>query len=154
MTQTRILFICHGNICRSPAAEMVMRQLTEKMKDRFQIDSAATTTEEIGNEIYPPMRRSLMNHGIPLVPHRARKTTRSDYSAYDYIIGMDEENRYDLYRIYGGDPDGKVSLLMSWTGSDDEVSDPWYTRNFDKALNDIEKGCKGLLKAITNTQND
>lgn len=133
---------------------MVMRQLTADMKGRFQIDSAATTTEEIGNEIYPPMRRSLMNHGIPLVPHRARKTTRSDYGAYDYIIGMDEENRYDLHRIYGGDPEGKVSLLMSWAGINDEVSDPWYTRDFDRALSDIEKGCKALLKALSGARSE
>ncbi|MBQ8092441.1 MAG: low molecular weight phosphotyrosine protein phosphatase [Clostridia bacterium] len=145
---TKILFVCHGNICRSPAAEMVMRKLTAG-NEEYVIDSAATTTEEIGNEIYPPMRRTLMNHNIPLVPHRARKTTRADYGKYDYIIGMDEENRYDLHRIYGGDPEGKVSLLMSWAGEDAEVSDPWYTRDFDMALQDIMEGCKALYQTLT-----
>ena len=96
-----ILFICHGNICRSPAAEMVMKHLVQGSDGMYVIDSAATTNEEIGNEIYPPMRRTLMNHGIQLVPHRARKTTRKDYAFYDYIVGMDEENMEDLRYIYG-----------------------------------------------------
>jgi protein-tyrosine phosphatase len=146
----KILFICHGNICRSPAAEMVMKQLVQGSDGMYVIDSAATTNEEIGNEIYPPMRRTLMNHGIQLVPHRARKTTRKDYAFYDYIVGMDEENMEDLRYIYGGDPDGKLSMLMAWAGLNAEVSDPWYTRDFDRALEDIETGCKAMLKALQN----
>ena len=144
----RILFICHGNICRSPAAEMIMKQLTRDSRETYVIDSAATTNEEIGNEIYPPMRRTLINHGISLVPHRARKTTRKDYVLYDYIVGMDEENMEDLRYIYGGDPDGKLSSLMSWAGRNTEVSDPWYTRDFDRAFDDIYEGCKAMLKAL------
>ena len=144
----RILFICHGNICRSPAAEMVMKQLTQESHQMYTVDSAATTNEEIGNEIYPPMRRTLMNHGISLIPHRARKTTRKDYALYDYIVGMDEENMEDLRAIYGGDPDSKLSMLMSWAGLNTEVSDPWYTRDFDRAFEDIEKGCRAMLKKL------
>ena len=140
----RILFVCHGNICRSPAAAMVMRTLT----DHCEIDSAATTYEEIGNDIYPPMRRAMAARGIPILPHRARRTDRSDYGRYDYIIGMDEENRYDLLRIYRGDPEHKISLLMEWAGEAREVSDPWYTRDFEGALDDIERGCRGLAEMI------
>ncbi len=140
----KILFICHGNICRSPAAEMVMRTLAPDCA----VDSAATTTEELGNGIYPPMRRVLERRGIPLVPHRARQTTAADYGRYDYIIGMDEENRRDLLRIYHGDPEGKVSLLMAWAGEPREVSDPWYTRDFDQALEDIELGCRALAARL------
>lgn len=141
---TRILFICHGNICRSPAAEMVMRALTHDCV----IDSAATTYEEVGNGIYPPMRRALERRGIPIFPHRARRTDRSDYDKYDYIIGMDEENRCDLEYIYRGDPQGKISLLMEWAGERREVSDPWYTRDFEKALDDIERGCRALADKL------
>ena len=142
----KILFVCHGNICRSPAAEMVMRTLT----DHCMIDSAATSYEEIGNGVYPPMRRVLERRGIPVLPHSARLTDRSDYDKYDYIIGMDEENRYDLERIYRGDPQGKISLLMEWAGEKRVVSDPWYTRDFDKALDDIERGCRALAAALKN----
>ena len=140
----KILFICHGNICRSPAAEMVMRALTPE----YEIASAATTTDELGNPLYPPMKRVLDERGIPQVPHYARQTTYQDYRYYDYIIGMDEENRYDLNRIYRGDPDHKVSLLMEWAGEACEVSDPWYTRDFRKALDDIEQGCRALAAKL------
>ena len=140
----KILFVCHGNICRSPAAEMVMRTLAGE----WAVDSAATTREELGNEIYPPMRRALARRGIPIVPHRARQTTAADYGRYDYIIGMDEENRFDLLRIYHGDPADKISLLMEWAGERREVSDPWYTRDFEKALDDIERGCRALIMRL------
>ena len=140
----KILFICHGNICRSPAAEMVLRELMPEAR----VDSAATTTEEIGNGIYPPMRRALERRGIPLVPHRARQTVAADYHKYNYIIGMDEENRSDLNWIYHGDPEHKVSLLMEWAGERREVSDPWYTRDFDAALDDIVRGCRALAEKI------
>ena len=142
---TKILFICHGNICRSPAAEMVLRAMTQ---GGCLVDSAATTTEELGNELYPPMRRVMAARGIPLTSHRARQTTASDYARYDYIIGMDEENRYDLLRIYHGDPEHKISLLLEWAGEKREVSDPWYTRDFDLALDDIERGCRAITAAL------
>ena len=143
-TVIRILFICHGNICRSPAAEMVLRTLMPDAR----VDSAATTTEEIGNGIYPPMRRALERRGIPVLPHTARLTNAGDYRNYDYIIGMDAENRRDLNWIYRGDPDHKVSLLMEWAGESREVSDPWYTRDFDKALDDIERGCRAVAEKL------
>ena len=139
-----ILFICHGNICRSPAAQMVLQY----MMPEVQVDSAATTCEEVGNGLYPPMCRALERRGIPIVPHTARRTNMADYQKYDYIIGMDAENRDDLRWIYHGDPDHKVSLLMEWAGKSCEVSDPWYTRDFDKALDDIEVGCRAVAEAL------
>ena len=151
MTQTRILFICHGNICRSAAAEMVLRQMTEERRDLppLRIDSAAATREEIGNDIYPPMKRALQAAGYRCHPHAARQTTRADYGKYDYIIGMDDENLYDMKYIYGGDPDGKISLLLSWAGKPgQEIDDPWYTRDFTGALRQIEEGCEGLMHEL------
>ena len=142
---TKILFICHGNICRSVAAEMVMRALAPG----WAVASAATTAEELGNDIYPPMRKVLTERSIPMVHHCARMTRTSDYDKYDYIIGMDEENRADLLRIYHGDPAGKISLLMEWAGESREVSDPWYTRDFNRALNDIERGCRALRNKLS-----
>ena len=151
MTQTRILFICHGNICRSAAAEMVMRKLAEdsgRGRD-FLIDSAATSREEIGNDVYPPMKKALAAAGYVCYPHAARQTTRADYGKYDYIIGMDDENLWYMRSIYGGDPDGKISMLMDWAGEPGkEIDDPWYTRDFAGALRRIEDGCRGLLKAV------
>ena len=147
----RILFICHGNICRSAAAEMVLRQMTEQRRDLppVQIDSAAATREEIGNDIYPPMKRALQESGYRCEPHAARQTVRADYDRYDYLIGMDTENLYDMRRIYGGDPDGKISLLRAWAGEPGkEIDDPWYTRDFRGALRQIEDGCRGLLQFI------
>ena len=152
MTQTRILFICHGNICRSPAAEIVFRQLLEQngLQDRAEAASAAATAEEIGNDIYPPMRRVLLAHGVPCPRRAARQITRQDYGRYDLLIGMDDENLRDMRRVFGGDPDGKLSALMSWAGFPGRsVSDPWYTRDFEKAYRDIELGCRGLLENVT-----
>ena len=140
----KILFVCHGNICRSPAAQMVLRN----MMPEVQVDSAATTYEEVGNGLYPPMRRALERRGIPIVPHTARRTSIADYQKYDYIIGMDAENRDNLRWIYHGDPDHKVSLQMEWAGKSCEVSDPWYTRDFDKALDDIEVGCRAVAETL------
>ena len=150
MTQTRILFICHGNICRSAAAEMVLRQMAEERgRSGMRIDSAAATREEIGNDIYPPMKRALQAAGYTCHPHAARQTVRADYGAYDYIIGMDSENLYDMKYIYGGDPDRKISLLMDWAGCPGrEIDDPWYTRDFTGVLRQIEEGCGGLLRAL------
>ena len=150
MTQTRILFICHGNICRSVAAEMVLKQMAkeQRRKDLF-IASAAATREEIGNDIYPPMKRALQAAGYVCEPHAARQTVRADYGQWDYIIGMDDENLWDMKRIYGGDPEGKLSMLLDWAGKPGrEIDDPWYTRDFSEVLRQIEDGCRGLLKAL------
>ena len=148
---TKILFICHGNICRSAAAEMVMRKMAEDagMAGRLGIDSAATSREEIGNDIYPPMKKVLQAAGYPCHPHAARQTVRADYDRYDYLVGMDGENLWFMRRIYGEDPDGKVSLLMDWAGEPGtEIDDPWYTRDFRGALEQIEAGCRGLLRQL------
>ena len=150
MTQTRVLFVCHGNICRSTAAEMVLRQIArEQGRTDLRIASAATTREEIGNDIYPPMKKALAAAGYPCEPHAARQTTRADYSEWDYIIGMDDENLWDMKRIYGGDPDKKLSMLLDWAGMPGrEIDDPWYPRDFSGALRQIEDGCRGILKAL------
>ena len=147
---TKILFICHGNICRSAAAEVVMKQMVrEQGAERYVISSAATTREEIGNDIYPPMMRALEKAGYAPEPHAARQTTREDYRSWDYIICMDRENLDDLQRIYGGDPAKKVSLLADWAGKPGrEIEDPWYTRRFDSVLGQIEEGCRGLLEKL------
>ena len=147
----RILFICHGNICRSAAAEMVLRQKSaENMPEPgITVSSAAATREEIGNDIYPPMKSALERRHYQLYPHAARQTTRADYSQWDYIIAMDEENLWDLRRIYGGDPEEKISLLMDWAGQRGrEIEDPWYTRNFDRVLRQIEEGCDGIIRTL------
>ncbi len=147
----KVLFVCHGNICRSAAAEMVLRQMAAEagMETRVETGSAATTREEIGNDIYPPMKKALHAAGYFCHPHAARQTRREDYARWDFIIGMDEENMWDLRRIYDGDPEGKLSMLMDWAGKPGaEIDDPWYTRDFRGVLGQIEDGCKGLLKQL------
>lgn len=156
----KICFVCHGNICRSPMCEFIMKDLVRKAghEDEFEIASAATTSEEIwngiGNPVYPPAKRVLMAHGIGVPGNelgvgekRARLLKRSDYAHYDRIIGMDDENMYDMRSILGGDPDGKLSLLMDYTDRPGEVSDPWYTRDFNATWRDAYEGCQGLLDA-------
>ena len=152
MTQKRILFICHGNICRSVAAEMVLKQMArEQGRKDLIIASAAATREEIGNDIYPPMKKALLAARYQCEHHAARQTTRAEYSQWDYIIGMDDENMWDMKRIYGGDPEGKLSLLLSWAGQPGrEIDDPWYTRDFAGALRQIEEGCRGILNQAGN----
>ena len=144
----KILFICHGNICRSSAAEAVLKQMAEERGRRdLRIGSAAATREEIGNDIYPPMKRALQAAGYICARHAARQTVRADYAQWDRIIGMDEENMEDMRRIYGGDPEGKLSMLMDWAGKPGrEIDDPWYTRDFTGVLKQIEEGCRGILE--------
>ena len=146
----KVLFVCHGNICRSPMAEYVMKDLVKKSgcAERFFISSAATSQEEIGNPVYPPARRKLAEHGISCSGHSARQLVRSDYERYDYFIGMDQENLREMYRILGADPGQKLSLLMDHTERPGEVADPWYTRDFEATWRDVEDGCRRLLEAL------
>ena len=148
---TRILFICHGNICRSPMAEFVMKDLVRKagLESQFHIESAATSTEEIGNPVYPPARRKLAEHEISSDGHAARQLRNEDYDRFDLLIGMDKANLRNMYRICGGDFDGKIHLLMEYAGySEAEVADPWYTDNFEATWRDVLAGCQGLLDAL------
>ena len=140
----KILFVCHGNICRSPMAEYVMKYLVEQaqLTDQFLIESAATSTEEIGNPVYPPARRKLAEHGISCNGHAARQMTRADYSRYDLLIGMDSANLRNMTRIAGGDPEGKIRPLLY----DKDVADPWYTGNFEVTWQDVLHGCQALLE--------
>lgn len=141
---TRILFICHGNICRSVMAEMVMKHLAEQagVAEQFEIDSAAVSREEIGNDIYPPAKRKLHEKGIPFAFHAARQVTRADYDYYDHLICADRSNLRWLERIIGEDRDHKISLMMETR----DVSDPWYTGDFEEAYNDILLCCQALLR--------
>ena len=147
---TKILFVCHGNICRSPMAEFVMKDLVQKagLASQFHIESAATSREEIGNPVYPPARRKLAEHGITCVGHAARQLTRQDYDAFDLLIGMDSANLQNMRRICGGDPDGKLSLLMAHTGRPGDVADPWYTGDFEATWRDVLEGCQCLLEEL------
>lgn len=147
---THILFVCHGNICRSPMAEFIMKALIRKVgcEKAITVDSVAATTEEIGNDMYPPAKRMLAKKGIPFSPRRARLITASDYARADYILCMDEENLADLARLTCGDPEKKVSLLLSWAGRRGEVADPWYTGDFEETYDDLIEGCRALLKVV------
>ena len=144
----RILFICHGNICRSVMAHYIMQDMVNKMgrAEDFFIESAATSNEEIGNPIYPPARKKLNEVGVPIGTHRARRLAKSDYEEYDYLIGMDSENMYYIPRITGGDPEGKIYKLLSFAGLDKDIADPWYTGNFDETYDDIVCGLKAFLE--------
>ena len=145
----KILFICHGNICRSPMAEFVMKDLVKNagLEKEFLIESAATSTEEIGNPVYPPARRKLAEHGIDCSGKTARQLQRGDGERYDLLIGMDRANLRNMRRICGGD--GKIHLLMEYAGKPDrEVADPWYTGDFEATWQDVLAGCRGLLKSL------
>lgn len=146
----KILFVCHGNICRSPMAEFVMKDLVKKagLEDQFQIASAATSTEEIGNPVYPPARRKLAEHRISCTGKTARQLTRADYARYDLLMGMDRANIRNMNRICSGDPEGKIKLLLDFTDRPGDVADPWYTDDFDATWRDVLAGCGGLLRAI------
>ena len=147
----RILFVCHGNICRSPMAEYVMKGLVKKagLEKEFQIASAATSREEIGNPVYPPARRKLAEHGISCGGHAARQLRNDNYEEYDLLIGMDRANLRNMYHICGGDFDEKMHLLMEYAGHpNQEVADPWYTGDFEATWRDVLAGCQGLLKVL------
>ena len=144
----RILFLCHGNICRSPMAEFIFKDLVRKngLEDRFYIESAAVSTEEIGNSIYPPAKRCLNAHGIPFDKNKtARQITRADYDRFDLIIYMDRMNLRWLKWIIPDDPQNKIKLMMSYTGHDRDVADPWYTGDFETTYNDIMEASQMLL---------
>ena len=150
----KILFVCHGNICRSPMAEFILKDLVRKkgLSDQFYISSAATSTEEIwngvGNPVYPPAREKLAEHGIDCGGKRAVQLTRADYEKYDYLIGMDGANMRNMLRILGGDPERKVSKLLSFAGSGRDISDPWYTGDFEVTYRDVTEGCEAFLGQV------
>ncbi len=149
----KILFVCHGNICRSPMAEYVMKHLVHEagMDQHYAIASAATSTEEIGNPVYPPARRKLAEHGISCQGHAARQMTRADYDRYDLLVGMDSANIRNMTRIAGGDPKGKIVKLLDLVSLSsprygEDVSDPWYTGDFEATWQDVQEGCQALLE--------
>ncbi len=146
----RVLFVCHGNICRSPMAEFIMKDLVDKagLGDQFQIASAATSMEEYGNPIYPPAKRKLREHGITAEGHRARRMERRDYQDYDYLVGMEQYNIRNMLRIVGSDPDGKIHRLLDFTDQPGDIDDPWYTDDFTTAYEEILRGCQGLLSFL------
>lgn len=151
----KILFVCHGNICRSPMAEFIFKDLVRKCgrAEEFEVASCATSQEEIwngvGNPVYPPAREELAKHGIGCAGKRAVQLTKADYNHYDLLIGMDENNIRNMMRILGADPEGKVCKLMDYTDRGGDVADPWYSDRFDIAYRDIEEGCKALLEHLT-----
>ena len=146
----KILFVCHGNICRSPMAEFVMKDLVRKagLESQYYIESAATSTEELGNEVYPPAKRKLAEHGILCKGKTARQMTRNDYNRFDLLIGMDDWNIRNMKRICGGDPEGKIHKLLDYTNRTSDVADPWYTGDFETTWCDVLEGCQALLTLL------
>ncbi|NBH29023.1 low molecular weight phosphotyrosine protein phosphatase [Lachnospiraceae bacterium] len=147
----KILFVCHGNICRSTMAESVMTYMAAQhgLSNLIQAASAATSQEEIGSPPHPGTVRKLREVGIPVIPHRAVQMTRKDYEKYDYIIGMDQRNICNMQRITGGDPEGKFYKLLEFADSDRDIADPWYTGNFDKTYEDIVEGCNAFIDKVS-----
>lgn len=150
MKMKKILFVCHGNICRSPMAEFIMKDLVKKtgQENEFYIESAATSTEEIGNSVYPPARQMLASHGISCKGKTARQMTRRDYQEFDLLIGMDSWNIRNMNRIVGDDPEDKIHKLLDYTSRPGDVADPWYTGNFDATWRDCLEGCTLLLQEL------
>ena len=150
----RIMFVCHGNICRSPMAEFIMKDMVRRrgIAEDFVIASSATSTEEIwngiGNPVYPPAREELLSMGISCEGKRAVQLKKSDYDKYDLFVGMDSMNIRNMYRILGNDPEGKIHKLMDFTGTGGDVADPWYTGNFDVTRRNVCEGCEALLESI------
>ncbi len=144
----RVLFVCHGNICRSPMAEFIFKALLQAkgLEGEYYVESAATSTEEIGNPIYPPARRLLSQHGVPFDRNKtARQVRAEDYGRFDRIVCMDRLNLSWIKRIIPQDPEGKIHLLMSYTGCGRDVADPWYTGDFETTFQDILSGCEAML---------
>ena len=150
----KIMFVCHGNICRSPMAEFIFKRMVAErgLEAEFDIRSSATSTEEIwngmGNPVYPPAKAELAKHGISCEGKRAVQLQKSDYEKYDLFVGMDSANIRNMHRILGGDPDGKIRKLMDYTSRPGDVADPWYSDRFDIAYRDIYEGCAGLLETL------
>lgn len=155
---TKIMFVCYGNICRSPMAEFVFKDMIAKrgLIDQFTVRSSATSAEEIqggvGKTVYPPAKAELAAHGISCDGKRAVQLCRADYDKYDLFIGMDSNNIADMTRILNGDPEGKIRKLMNYTARGGDVADPWYTERFDIAYKDIYDGCAALLEALTGVE--
>lgn len=144
----KVLFVCHGNICRSPMAEFILKKLVqdEGLFNNFEIDSAATSREEIGNDIYPPAKQCLLKHNIPFKRHYARQIAKDDLDYYDYIIAMEDYNIDNLRRTVGDS--SKYSLLLDYTENPKGISDPWYTGDFETAYKEITEGCKDFIDFI------
>ena len=146
----KILFVCHGNICRSPMAEFVMKDMVKKrgLEDEFEIASAAVSAEELGNGVYPPARRKLAEHGISCAGKTAWQMSRADYERWDLLVCMDGSNLRRMQRICGGDSEGKMSMLLDYTDHPRDVADPWYTGDFEATWRDVNEGCEGLLRHL------
>ena len=150
----KIMFVCHGNICRSPMAEFIFRDMIKRkgFEGDFSVASSATSTEEIwgdiGNPVYPPAKAELAKHGISCEGKRAVQLKKSDYEKYDLFVGMDSMNIRNMHRILGSDPEGKIRKLMEYTDRGGDVADPWYSGRFDVAYRDIYDGCAGLLESL------
>ena len=147
---TKILFVCHGNICRSPMAEFVMKKIVKDagLENDFVIESAATSSEEIGNDVHYGTKEKLTQMNVPFSKRRARKITPADYDYFDLLIGMDVENLYYMENAWNKDPNDKVKLLLTYAGKDRDIADPWYSHNFDKTYEDILEGCTSLFNSI------